>query len=406
MALKLRYFTAILLVSSVFVGPPHVHAQSVTGCRALVQVGNDLWFATQTGQLATQVTRDGQLKTAVALSDNGKVIAYSGIPALQSIRLVDAGGRQLANFDAQTQDAIVGLEWTGRDILRVEEHINPQNSKYHFVTVPTAPFTAVKLIPELDSEGGVCARSPDLKDLACALGNSMYINNRAVYHMPDAVPQKNLQNVDIALGTNILTNTSPAFRIEVKSILNDVVQLRLTRADGFWTEKHVRSGDSIAMTFEQNDAEKPLAFSVLPQLDARNSGVIRINIRKASNSAVEAGPAWDLRGKRVAISEVDEQGNRTLVLLNRTLGSGALDGGAVDLRKALQIAGPVRRIEFPSDTILRVTGQTQQAELAIPAQGKVPAAASFSIAQTQPSQLSVKMGITETTLAVKGWACD
>jgi hypothetical protein len=381
--------------------PIAVVAQTAASCKALVEIKSELWFARADGTLVGQVTNDNQFRSAIALNPGGRVIAWSGKDAPDDVTLIDAGGRRIADVDLRASDAVTDLEWITPTLLRAAEHLGPRASRFHFIRLGAGNTASV--VPAA-ATGSSCALSPSGKDVACIIGDAeLELNGRSIYSAPDTLAAgTTVQTLDVAVGTGATAATSPAFRVDVKGILDGkTVQLRITTPDGLWTEQHVRPGNAMAVEF--GDSDTAVRYAVVPATTT-NSGVVRLSIvrRNPGDYAFEGGIAWDPAGKRVALVEANPAGQRTWILLQAATAS----AGAVDARELLPIDGPVRSISFTSDTHLRIKGATQVFEQEIPAQGKVAPGGAHAIASALPRQISVHLGGASVLAEVKGWSCQ
>ncbi len=399
-----RRIAATLIVVLPVVG----FAQTTSACKALVQIENNLWLVRANGTPIAQVTNDKQFRTAAALNPSGKVIAYSGKDAPKDLTLIDSTGRLIADVNLQAAQALTGLTWLSPTLLRAAEHLGRNASHFHFVRLGAG--NAVSTVPAPDADGSSCALSPDGKDRACIVADSVKLNGRDIYYSTDAFASSTVvQTVDVAVGTGITTTTSPAFRVDVKDISTDIIYLRITTPDGLWTEMHVPTGYVMNAQFGGYTENPDPLFGVLP-VRTTNTGVVRLFVKRSDTGtfALEGGIAWDPRGKRMAVVEVNPRTNkRTWILLNREMGQAATGAnGAIDAKQPLPIEGPVTSIAFTSDTHLRIEGASQVFEKDIPAQGKVPAGGTHAITQAMPQFLTVKIGADNAFAPVKGWSCQ
>jgi hypothetical protein len=139
-----------------------------------------------------------------------------------------------------------------------------------------------------------------------------------------------------------------------------------------------------------------------------NPGVIRVNIKKSKGGeyGFEGGIAWDPRGKRLAVVTATPTGGRVLTVLNRQMGQAAETGtGGVDLRQRLPLAGQIRSVAFTSDTHIRIVGSTQQFDLDIPAQGKIPNDGAAVLSEALPRTLNVNLATGVKQMEVIDWVC-
>jgi hypothetical protein len=381
-------------------------AQAASSCKALVQVDNNLWFASADGRPLAQVTNDRQFRSAAALDPNGTLIAYSGKDAPNDVTLIDASGRPITDIDLKASDAIIDLKWISPTLLSATEHLGPKASHFHVVQLGAGSATA-SVLP-VTADGSSCAVSSSGKVTACIIGDrDLELNGRHVYGVTDAFASATeVQTVDAAVGTSLTSSTSPAFRVDVKAVTGAAVHLRITTPDGLWTEQYVPPGEAMDVQFAGPPEGAP-RYAVVP-ITTTNTGVVRLTIKRSNSGdyAFEGGVAWDPRGKRIALVEANSAGQRTWVLLNSEMGQAAIRGsGAIDAKESLPVAGPVRSISFPSDTRLRIEGASQVFEKDIPAQGKVPPGGAYAIRPALPQQLTLKLAQGSVVAAVKGWSC-
>ena len=147
-------------------------------------------------------------------------------------------------------------------------------------------------------------------------------------------------------------------------------------------------------------------------------------------SLKEGDLVWSPNSHRIAAVETNDLGQHWLVLLNRQAASASSESedsarfgdpyqarnaeqnqnyqnylnGIIDAREPLPIAGPISRIEFTSDTHIRVEGATQVFDQDIPAHGKVRDTTNYTItnANAMPKQMAVQGGMPN----LYGWVCQ
>jgi hypothetical protein len=381
-------------------------AQTASSCKALVQIRNNLWLVKADGSVIGQVTNDSQFRSAAALSPSGNLIAFSGKDSPSDVSLVDTSGRLITDVDVQATDAITELKWINSALLRAEEHSAPDAGRFHFIQF--GPGNTASVLQTAPAEGSTCATSPNGKDMVCAIGAAaVELNGRTIYQATDAFASATtVQAIDIAVGTAAMTSTSPPFRVDVIGIDGTTVQMRITTADGFWTEQYVPAGNAMDVQFS-DAADTASQYAVLPATNT-NSGVVHLSILRSGigQYSFEGGIAWDPRGERIAVVEANANGQRSWVLLNRQMGQAATTGnGAVDAKEVLPIDGPVRSVAFTSDTHLRIEGANQVFDKDIPAEGKIAAGGPYLISPGLPQQLTVSLGTGSSVAEVRGWSC-
>lgn len=390
----------------------HVYAQTPSHCKALVVFQNDLWFVKQDGTPLSRLTRDGNEKDAAALSPNGKIIAYISWSSDtdQRVTLIDANGGYLANVNVNAASVIEEVSWVTANLLRVEEHLNPINSTFHFVTIPPA-INNVTMFKELPiGVGSSCTPSPKYKRIACALGG-VTINDQNFYSLTRPfVSATILQNIVLSGSSAATTLTDPPFKLEVVEISGDRVGLKATALDGFSKVQYVSPGGTMSFSLAPDDngiAAPVYGFSPTITDIKRRIVNVRVLKSKTGNYLLEGDVAWDRSGRRIAVVEANDLGQRSLVLISLQHSddddnSKENQPGHVDARIPLPIAGPVRAINFTSNTHIRVTGATQVYDQDIPGNGSIPAG---SITAALPTELTVTSGGVSEIVPVRGWSC-
>ena len=110
----------------------------------------------------------------------------------------------------------------------------------------------------------------------------------------------------------------------------------------------------------------------------------------------EGSLAWSPDGKRIAAIEKNGLGQRWLILLDIREAR-----AKVDVREPLPIAGPIARVDFSSNSHIRVEGETQVFDQDIPVSGKLADGAPYKLSPALPKKL--KHG--EYVYRVYGWVC-
>lgn len=405
----------IRLISTVLVGvlayavSCHAVAQASLGaCQALVRFKNDLWFARSDGSMVAQLTKDGAVKPAVAMSPDGSMIAYSGKAPPADVSLIGSSGAALMDVNLQAQDAIVGLKWTSSNMLVASEHVSPTSARSYFLNVPTSPFTTSVSVLSSGQLGGNCAMSRNGSNTACIQGDALAINDKTVYYLESPFTQATvLQTINIAPGASVTTDTNPSFVISVQDADKSVATLRITTPDGQSQQSSVANGNVYPITlFNPTSSSYGVRVAISP-----NAGTVTLSILKSSqgNSSFEAGPIWDVSGRRVAFIETNSAGQRWLTLVNKNLGNADQNNqglGGIDAHELLPIAGPVTSISFISDTTITVVGQNQVFTQSIPAAGKIPTDTPYSISAAMPAQVIMFTAGAPITVPVIGWKCQ
>jgi hypothetical protein len=383
-------------------------------------VKNDLWFAKQDGSLITQLTNDGKLKFAVALAPQANLIAYSGKTPPADVTLIDPSGRLLADVNVNAKDAITGLTWTSPSMLVAQQHESPTSSLSYFLNVP--PPSGPAQVLSTKGVGGNCALSPRGHGVACSEGDAISLNRRDIYTLPSPFASATvLQKINASIGTSVATATTPSFRIDVQSIEDRKVALKVTTPDGQWKQMYLSNGDTLAVPYPTGSSDgASVLYGIGATVAHNNNGVVTLTVLSANQGmpSIEAGPVWDPRGKRIAFVETNGSSQRWLVMINREMGDGDEQGdrdergdagehkGGLDARELLPVGGPVSSVAFTSETHIVVKGQNGVFAQDIPASGKVPSNTPYTVTPKLPDQINVTVGGSLTPVPVKAWTCQ
>jgi hypothetical protein len=137
-----------------------------SGDIAVFKQDGDLWIKTAAG--AKQITDDGELKDAWAISDDGKRIVYTLRPNEEgrhsfAIAIVDTAGKHLKRMAASQANgpanSVNQVEWIDDTRVGVDYHINPSCSQYSIIDTTTGAIAGNYL-------GIWFSWSPDKKRLA------------------------------------------------------------------------------------------------------------------------------------------------------------------------------------------------------------------------------------------------
>lgn len=439
-------FLAILLAISGFAS-----AQTIPGnCRALIDIQNDLWFVKPDGSPVLQLTHDGRQKYTVGgVSPDGEMIAYldesfgqDGTLINEDITLIDVTGKLLSKINLHAEGGITGLAWINAKLLQAGEHISPHSSSFHFVEVPNGGLHLISLQELPTVEGVSCTPSPNYRDIACISslyrdGISLNGNDRDIYSTTDSfVSAVELQTLDIAVGSTVTTTTVPPFKLEVTEIVDNQVGLKVVTPDDLLQNQTIfpmfiahdytmpvpikdpDSPDEIPPTVygftaaikHHEHEQRGRGRNSSEEKEDRKAAIVTVHVLKSVTGAysLEGDLAWSPDGRRIATVEKNDLGQRSLVLLNRNAHVEEEDArrddrehNNVDVKEPLPIAGPISRIEFTSDTHIRVEGATQIFEQDIPAYGKVRDITNYRITAALPKQFVDEY----KTIPIFGWVC-
>lgn len=392
-------FIVVLLVASA------THATVPANCSALLKIQNDFWLADSNGKLTQRLTWDNKMKYAVALSPNGKVIAYSG-ESVDGVILLDESGRMLGHVDVGAKDAITRLVWTGPNILQVSEHIGPSSSQFHFLQISSDNYNGAILLDSPPAVGQSCALAPNGRNVACNAGDAITLNTNEVFYTSAGFdPALTIQNIQSIISTTVTIESVPGFSVKVLDAHPDIIHLRVMLPDETWQEQFVRTGDIMPV-----DIGDGYLYGIKPTL-GDDSQVVLLSVVKSSTGAtfIESGPVWDVSGKRFAFVEGDGTGQRILTILNKELGAGAINKssmqGAIDGQTVLPLTGPISAIQFLKDTNLEVVGAKQIYSATIPAQGKIHDW-KYTLSDRLPTQIDLQNTTASQPFDVIDWTCQ
>ncbi len=410
--LKKLFLYAVLL----FVVVNVAYAQTTTEtCNALVQVNNDLWLVQQNGNPINRLTVDGGIKVTSAISQDGKFIVYNGGQSASNIAtLLDATGRFLGYIDLSLQDAITGLAWYRSNLLRIEEHISPFASEFHFVHIPNDITSTNRIKQIAKANGTTCSLSSNIERVACIKGDSIYIENKAAHYLPNEFTNASiLQTLDLSAGKSQTTSTQPVFQLEVTEITGKTISLKIVLPDNSWQLFNIGDGN-IASFKLQDDASSngTTLYGISPRIKDKKGSIVTVDIEKSVSGSFsyEGGLSWNRRGNRIAFVEANAAGQQSLLLLNGRSDSHNNEESNHETRSIegkilVPIVGPINSIEFITDNLIKVVGATQVFELEIPTQGTVSADSPYTISAALPNQLLVNIGSQASMATVQGWTC-
>lgn len=423
-----RMSLAILLAISGLASAETIPAN----CQALIEMRNDLWFVKPDTSPPFQLTHDGSQKFSVGgVSPDGKMIAYVDEPT-DDVMLVDLTGKLLSRTNLHTQQAIVGVKWLNTNLLQIAEHISPTNAGFHFMEIPAGGLHPVPLQGLPSVFGDSCTPSPSRRKMACNGAGSVELNDEDIYFTTDAfVSAIELQALDVAVGSAATTATVPPFKVEVPSVADGAIELTVTAPDGQAESQFREPGNTMSLsiasdtsdeapptvygfnvTIKHPDAEPSKAEDAAKGKGDKKPAIVTVRVLKSVTGvySIEGDLAWSPDGSRIAAVEKNDLGQRWLVLIN-SKASASKDGargedrdtdGNIDAREPLPIKDPISRIDFTSDTHIKVEGETQLFEQDIPAHGKLRDAAKYTLSPALPKQFS----IDNIFVPIYGWVCQ
>lgn len=238
--------------------------------------------------------------------------------------------------------------------------------------------------------------------------------------------------------SSVITTTTPPFELEVLEIVENQPELKVTvtRYDPqvippFFN--YLRPTDTMSVPVESDspDDAPPTIYGFTATIkkhsdherhdregksseknDHQKEAVVTVRVLKSLTGAysLEGDLAWSPNGHRIAAVEKNDLGQRWLILINREahVGGGEdrndekSERSNIDARIPLPISGSIKRIDFTSDTHIRVEGETQFFDQDIPTYGKVRNTANYTITDALPKEFVDGEG----HFPIFGWVCQ
>ncbi|HFX6065111.1 TPA: hypothetical protein ACIE75_005470, partial [Klebsiella pneumoniae] len=133
-------------------------APSASSCRALVEVGNDLYLVSSSGAPLVRFTSNGSAKRFPALAPDASKVAFLTDTSPDTIVVVDSAGHQ-GSFPASAADSaekpknaidsengpLIGLTWGTSNVLQLDHHIGLNNERFAYYQVPYNLASALPL---------------------------------------------------------------------------------------------------------------------------------------------------------------------------------------------------------------------------------------------------------------------
>jgi hypothetical protein len=400
--LKGLFFVALLTASNL------VFAQANTNCQALVNLRNDLWLMKPDGSNRLRLTLDGKIKSAAKLSTDQKMIAYSGESPLQDVMLISLAGGLLAGANLHIAGGVVGLSWLQPDLLRVDEHLDPNNSTFHFVEIPAGGLYPRPLLGLPMTQGISCAPAKNYQQMACVISDSVSVNDRDIFYVTNPFASAlELQAVNLPIGRAINTATIPSFRLEAIESAEDAITLKVSSNNGSEVTELLSENETMQVPVIEGNATTMYGF-MRTSRRGRDAISVRVLKSKTGMFSLAGNIAWSPNNRRIAVVEKNENGESFLILLNQ--GNSESDGEQHPsvtnakigmFRELLPISSPIKSIRFTSDTHIRIEGASQIYERDIPGYGKIQPRTNYTVTAAQPNQIM----LDGKSIQVIDWVC-
>jgi len=300
---------------------------STSACNALVSIGDDLYLADPAGKALARFPSGWENGQYVTVSPDGSRVAYASLAdtrAGSTFTVVSADGNQNsfplypASIDMSSfnnvgeQGVLEDMRWSADDVLRMAKHASPTATFFTFhhinkdLTSP-APVLATNFgndcVLRRGSGGGV----------ACVFGGDVSLGsglNNGIFYQSPFEGIAPIASFKLTKGESITTAGDPVFTIQVLSVSEDGVGIKITYANGLWEEDGLSKGSFADIPGVNNDH----AFSATV-LDA-GTGLVRVDELKVptgSKTTLDPALAWQPHGTGLLI--IRRQNNQAVLCL-------------------------------------------------------------------------------------------
>lgn len=171
-------FTSVLVIAALAAAVPFQPAVARPGCRAAVEIANDLWVASSKGDLGARLTSDGRKKGAASWSPNGRSVVFASRPARHGdtphIFVTGSDGGEVRDMSAEAAEQLRGvreltrLDWPREGLLVSYGKVGRQGGYVDFWEV-SASAGVIGLAKRVEVAGGRCVLSPGHELVACVI---------------------------------------------------------------------------------------------------------------------------------------------------------------------------------------------------------------------------------------------
>lgn len=370
------------------------YAQTLTACKALANVNNQLYVVTSDGSIVSQFASDNQDKSSINFSPDGQKAVYIHDDAPDAFVLADVNGR-IATFPVQksTQGTFTEVGFDSPSILKVQYHVSPTNDIFHFLPLPNN--VPAPLRPVVRPIAGIACslKTNGITENVCISENKVIIGNMTVLDQ-DPITPKNatlLSSATILMGTSFTTPTSPSIRIHVMSIA-DGVTMQITLPDGAWSQSRVPVGSAMPVNIDG------VVYGIMPIQIDNQTGQVKINILIADSagntldSAVAVSP-----DNHIAVIMRGANGAQLSLITSNGKYRQNFDLGALD---------DVLSINYDSRRTLMLRTRTTFRALTFTASHSGQVMPKLSTSLNLPVSLDVHLPTGLTQASIEGWVCQ
>ncbi|HET7922865.1 MAG TPA: hypothetical protein VFM15_08945 [Gammaproteobacteria bacterium] len=287
-------------------------------CEALISVSNNLYLVDHTGTMITQFTSYAITEHDAVLSPDGNKVAYisgSNDTDTYAFTVVDKYGRQGTSsvspssqhetkndptFGLGANNPIEGLSWNSRDLLRVTKWAGKDVARFEFYRIPhDLSHSAHEVAEPVLEENCIAERYTD--SVACIEREGTITLNRGADDGNDIFSITGFEGIapyesfTIHVGDSVTPPNGPPFTINIKSIANNKITLRLTpTATGIWGEMQIDNGSYMP----EDDYSTGDVYGFYATIVNAETGLVRIAVVKSNSPSNIFDPAlaWTPHG--------------------------------------------------------------------------------------------------------------
>lgn len=233
-------------------------------CNALVTIADNLYLVDSTGKVLTQFTSESTPKVAVAISPDGRKVAYV-TPDLsaQTYEVVNTFKQQGSYpiykmpkrddpYGFVARSPFSSLSWSSDNILALISTAGKNHDYYsfHFIPEDLRPFSPLVVMPAAADD---CVLQSDSRRLVCIdtsgsilLGGGD-VDGRSTYSVTGFEGLKPEESFTLGVGESSNTQgTSPGYTVTLIRVSRDGITLRISPLDGGWEQITLKDGDYAA----------------------------------------------------------------------------------------------------------------------------------------------------------------
>lgn len=264
--ITLTHRVITVLVFSLLFSMPVISARAAQqkttqDCSAFVSLANSYYLVNSAGKVLTRFTPSTSQISDVAISPDGQKIAYLATPGgtnMYAFSVTGARG-QTGSFSTRpsaglspvahdiANNPIEALSWNSRNVVRVTKFAGKDLVHFEFYRIPgdispPAPMAAKPVNADncvLKGNGGQVACIE--QDGAIYLGGE--VSGQEVFSVSGFEGIKPEESLTLGAGQSAsTTGTRPIFKVTLKGIGKDGIDLRIATPDGGWWETFLQNG--------------------------------------------------------------------------------------------------------------------------------------------------------------------